>query len=303
MLTQENNFVNEFYKSDVDALKQFETHKKFASNIQNTLAEIYANTDKGARIEQCGNSLVFERFHNDEHTTTLNSANFCKHKLCPYCAWRWHKRNANILDKSFEILQNQNFYHLVLTIPNVNFLTKEFLITLRQNATKFVKQVMKSKDYFMSFEITVDKNGKFHPHYHIIIILNNVPTKKEIQTEWAKYSNCGNNYAICDIKPCTDKKISFELTKYIIKFDNETLDKKSLYIIEKATKGIRKFATSGKIKIAEEKAKNLIQQEAFNKMQELKIYDSDLLFYEWFSKSYQLKEIINIDRHKQNRAN
>lgn len=302
MITDKNVKVNEI-------LQDFSKHKNFATELQHVLSEFYkepvnvagggyqlVKSQRGQEIDKCGTSLTFERYFNEEQTVRLASANFCKHRLCPYCAWRWHLKYSKIIEKSFEILDVQDFYHVVLTIPNVKFLNKEFLMELRKNATKFIKKSLKCKDYMISFEITIDKEGGYHPHFHVIAILKDKPTKKFLQTEWAKVSNCGSNYAICDIKECTDKRISQELTKYILKFEGEQINEKNLYVINNALKGLRKFATNGIIKKAEEQAKIELQAQAFDRIQELNEYDSELLFYQWFAKGYELKEIMHKDK-------
>lgn len=292
MITQNYNKVNE-------KQLEFSKHKKFALSLQNMLANLYDSqqpTQKGSGIRNCGSSLIFEKFRNEDETTKLAGANFCKHRLCPFCAWRWHKKTSTIIDKAFQILGERNYYHIVLTIPNVRYLTKEFLIDLRVRATTMLKKVIKCKDYIISFEITIDKEGNFHPHFHCLCILDNVPTKKFLQTEWAKVSACGNNYAICDIKKCTDNKISQELTKYILKFEDDTIDTQKLKVINFAIKGLRKFATNGIIKEAEAKAKDEIAHERFENLKELSKYDSELYFYKWLGQSYSLQDIIQVDK-------
>lgn len=290
----------------VNCLQDYAQHKQFAVRLQTTLASFYKDkksisdanvlSQKGLSILNCGSHLEFERYKNPEQTMRLAGANFCKHRLCPYCAWRWHVKYANILQRTFQILGAHNFYHLVLTIPNIKFLNKEFLSNLKQNATKFMTKALKCNDYLISFEITIDKIGQFHPHFHIICILDKQPTRKYLQTEWAKFANCGA-YAICNIKKCTDNRISQELTKYILKFEDDKISAEKLFIINKALKGLKKFASRGKIKTAEEQAKQELQREMFDKIQELKNFDSEMLFYEWIGGSYNLSKTIDIPKN------
>lgn len=294
MVTQIKQKVNE-------NREEFSKHKQFAENLQTKISNFYLGingeaTQKSEQIKNCGNRLAFETFENEENTTKLASANFCKHRLCPYCAWRWHIKMSKLMQRTFEIIGEKNFHHIVLTIPNIKFLTKEFLLQLREKATKMIKKELKCNDFMISFEITISKEGTFHPHFHCLCILNdNRPTRKFIQTKWAEISNCGNNFAICDIKKCTDNKISQELTKYILKFENsDEINDKKLYIINKAIKGLRKFATGGIIKKAEAQAKKEIERNLFEEMQELSKYDSEVYFFEWFKGNYNLTEIQKV---------
>lgn len=294
MVTNKNEIVNE-------KVGEFEKHKQFALKIQNTLAQLYSYEEsgeqkffsKGANVMNCGHSLVFQKYLNEEQTTTLASANFCKHKLCPMCAWRWHIKQSAILEKTFELLEEQNYYHLVLTIPNVPYLTKEFLLGLKVKSAEFMQKIAKSKDYFIGFEITIDQNKKYHPHFHIVYIDHNEKplTRKYIQTEWAKIANTGTNYAIAKQTKCTGEKVSMELTKYILKFDNIEPTVQQLKVIDIATKGLRKFSTSGKIKQAEFNAKRIIDKEKFEKLSELANYDSIIEMYKWLGQSYNLIEM------------
>ena len=302
-------------KEKCNQILQFQEKKNFAKKIQNKLSELYFKIVDGkgkeelipsARSEQiknCGSLLQFETFLDKNGTTTLKNANFCKHKLCPFCAWRWHLKNSAILDKTFELLKGKQFYHLVLTIPNTKYLTKDFLLGLRERASKFLKKYLRCDDYFNSFEITIDKEGNYHPHYHVVGIFERHFGRKELQTNWAKYANCGTNYAICKMDKCNGSKVALELTKYILKFENPEITKKHLFILNNSTKGIRKFSTSGIVKTKFEEAKRLINEEEFAKLQNLTKYDSFISFYKWFGSSYEKTDEILVDRGGLNEFN
>lgn len=281
-----------------EQLNIFTKHKRKAEKLQHLLGSLYTTegSSRGAAVNRCGTELWFRRYNNVEKTK-LESANFCKHKLCPFCAWRWHLKYSRILSKTFEVLGEGEYYHLVLTIPNIKKITKEFIIALREKATTFLKSYLKIKDYFLSFEITIDKEGGYHPHYHVVFKHSKkLPTKKEMQTNWAKISCCGNKYAIIHIDKCTrdTKGISQELTKYILKFDDELITKENLLDIYKSTKGIRKFSTSGAIKEAEKKAKSNIDTEDFKSLQELGD-DYNIDFYKWIGGAYEIQETISAE--------
>ena len=291
MITQQKEKVNE-------KLDYFIKHKNFALQIQKALAENNRNkitkklTRKGENILNCGTSLEFQHFFDEKDTRTLHTANFCKNKLCPMCAWRYHLKNGMVLLKTFDILGQQDYYHLVLTIPNIKFITKEFLINLRKKASIFMKKIAKSIDYLISFEITIDKDNKFHPHYHIIYInkLDKPLTRKTIQTEWAKIANTGTNYAIAKQKKCINNKIALELTKYILKFEDVEPNQDILKIIDMATKGTKKICARGAILEAKLQAEKEIDKEKFEIMQNLKIYDSEIEWYKWYNGTYKLEQ-------------
>lgn len=288
MITNDEQKVNEI-------LEDFSKHKQFAVKLQEMLADNYKlagrDTVKSWSVRNCGTSLIFKKFHDEANTIKLDNANFCKNRLCPFCAWRWHLKYSKIIEKAFNILELQNFYHLVLTIPNVSELNKKFLLDLRRKATYFLKKILKCNDYMISFEITIDRFGNYHPHYHIICIFNKPPTKKFLQTEWAKVSKCNNNYAICDIKKCSDNRVSQELTKYILKFEDCQISMEQLKTIDSALFGTRKFSTSGAIKKAETEAKLELEMQNEDEIAELSAFDSELLFFKWFEGSYRLESV------------
>ena len=291
MLTQKQTKVNE-------KIDDFIRHKNFALQIQKALAENNRNkitnklTRKGENILNCGTSLEFQHYFDPNDTRTLHTANFCKNKLCPMCAWRYHIKNSVILQKTFEILGKQDYYHLVLTIPNVKFITKEFLVKLREKASIFMEKIAKSIDYLISFEITIDKDKKFHPHYHIIYInkLDKPLTRKTIQTEWAKIANTGTNYAIAKQTKCTNNNIALELTKYILKFEDVEPEQNILKIIDMATKSTKKICARGMILEAKKQAEKELDKEKFEIMQNLKIYDSEIEWFKWFNGTYHLEQ-------------
>lgn len=305
MITEKKEDCNEKNEKNIkEQLNIFADHKEKAMRLQNILFEIYGvESNRAHTIKRCGSELVFRRYINKDKSI-LESANFCKHKLCPFCAWRWHLKYSKVLMETFKQLGKGEYFHLVLTIPNVKHITKDFIISLRERATQYIKKYLKIKDYFLSFEITVDKNGNYHPHYHVVFKnAGNIPTKKEMQKQWAKISCCGKNYAIINLDKCTEdtKGISQELTKYILKFDDKTLTKENILEVFKATHGIRKFSTSGEIKEAEKKAKDVIAENEFEALQELGD-DYFLDFYKWFGKGYQITECLSSEEMEERRA-
>lgn len=244
--------------------------------------------NRGNIIKYCGSQLEFRRYLDPNKTITLDKANFCRHKLCPMCAWRLHLKNSVKFDKMFQSLGKANYYHLVLTIRNLPNITKQFILDLRKNATTFIKKSMELENYFLSFEMTIDKNGHYHPHYHIIYESDRKFTKKWLQTEWANVCNYGEKYQIVNCQKLTGHNVSRELTKYILKFEDIHPNREQMFTIDCALKGIRKYSCGGTFLKAQQETERESKREEFDKMIELKNYDSILDFYEWFGDSYTL---------------
>lgn len=303
MITQEIEFVNE-------KIDEFSLHKKFALDFQRKLAQLYNSQkillkenevcSKSQRVLDCGNRLIFERYNDKDETTRLYGANFCKNKLCPMCAWRLHLKNAVRFQKVFKSIGKHNFYHLVLTIRNIPNITKDFVLKLREKATQFMKKSLKIKDYFLSFELTIDKNGYYHPHYHIVYINDSDKrfTKKYLQTEWAYICNYGDKYQVVNNAKCNGDTISRELTKYILKFEDIQPNIKQLKTIDTALKGIRKYSSNGIFLQMQREVDKTIELEDFEKMCNLENYESEILFYKWFGEAYELTEVRENERQE-----
>ncbi len=292
MITNNLEFVNE-------NLKEFSIHKNYAVKFQTILSNIYkrinykgetVTTNKSDNVLNCGNFLTFREYKDPNQTMILEGANFCKNKLCPMCAWRLHLKNSVKFDRVFKELGQGDYYHLVLTIQNLPNINKQFILDFRQKATKFLRTIMKIKDFMLSFEITIGKDKTFHPHYHIIYEkpANKTYTKKYLQTEWAKIVNLGAKWYIIDNKKLNKPTISRELTKYILKFEGIEPDEQILTILSDSLKGVRKYSTSGKFLEAQRKIEQIIDDEKFQKMINLQDYQYKMLFYQWFRDSYNI---------------
>lgn len=292
MITKNLEFVNE-------KIDNFSVHKNFALDFQRKLSNLYKQdiqyTDKQSKkaenILNCGNFLAFIKYNDPKETSRLYGANFCKHKLCPMCAWRAHIKNSVKFERAFKMLPEHEYYHLVLTIQNVPHITKDFIINLRRKATQFIKKSMKVNDFFLSFELTIGNDGKYHPHYHIIYYKDGTTyTKKWLQTEWANVCNYGRQYQIVNNKKCNKNTISRELTKYILKFEDINPNEQQLRVIDTALKGIRKYSSNGTFKIAQYNAECEIDKEDFEKLFELDQYSAEVSFYKWLNDNYIITE-------------
>lgn len=296
MITKNLEFVNE-------KIDNFTIHKSYALDFQRKLANLYEKeiqyTDKTSKkaenVLNCGNFLAFIKYDDPNRTSRLYGANFCKHKLCPMCAWRAHLKNAVKFEKAFNLMPEKDYYHLVLTIRNVPHITKSFIINLRQKATQFLKKSMKVQNFFLSFELTIDQQGNYHPHYHVIYYSDKTYTKKWLQTEWARVCAYGEQYQIVNNRKCNHKTISRELTKYILKFEDINPTEQQLKVIDVALKGIRKYSSNGTFKIAQYNAECAIDKEEFEKLFELDQYSAEISFYKWLNDCYTITEQSKIE--------
>lgn len=278
MLPQTKVKVNEF-------VQDFTEHKNFAKSIQQQIGSFLKGA-KGERVLDCGSLLVFAKYQDPNKTAKLHNANFCKNKLCPLCAWRAHLKISEPVAYAVE-QQDGKLYHIVLTMPNIKYLTKDFLLDFRVRAVNFLREIMQVNNYLMSFEITVSKTGEYHPHFHILGEMNEEKARRYLQAEWAKYLGVKNKWVMLHYAPPTKDTVR-ELTKYIIKFESKETPTKSLETIYYATKGIRRFSFAGKLKKDYALAVKTIEQRNKEQTIELGSYgDYELEFYKWFGNCYK----------------
>lgn len=241
-------------------LQKIEMKKKNALKIQEELTKLYVERKKYSKaenIKECGTFLMFRNYHDADNTKELKKANFCKHSLCPMCAWRLHLKNTKIMSYALEHAKGR-LYHLVLAIPNTPHLEKAELSRLRSRAIDFIKSHLDTNSYIINLEITKGKQG-FHPHLHCVI---EVPKFIKVSREYVMYMSrlwC-SCYTDCDINVInqgytfyitgiTDKaKASQELTKYIFKDSSAEYTSIDVENIADATYNLRKISAGGNLR-------------------------------------------------------
>lgn len=171
------------------------------------------------RIEECSSFLQFIG-NKDLTQKKLITANFCKNRFCPFCAWRKSLKEAlqvRICMKHLKVEEGQEFYFLTLTSPNVtgeeleeeikhyNVSFKRLMqikevkelvngyarkLEITYNSEEFITEELykKMKKYFDYRGLKVgDKNpnyNTYHPHFHIIICVDRNTFKKRAMLDW-----------------------------------------------------------------------------------------------------------------------
>lgn len=185
-------------------------------------------------VYKCGDVLEFVQC--DDDSLKLYSANFCKNRLCPMCAWR---RSLKIYNNVFSIvneLQNKNYSYLLLTltVPNcvgsdLSDFTKKILLAYHD---MFRHSPFKNviRGWYRALEITFNKCfNTFHPHIHAILVVDNdyftsnkYITRDFILDKWRYYYG-DDSITQVDIRtvlsdsPELLKKSVAEIAKYTVK--------------------------------------------------------------------------------------
>lgn len=163
--------------------KEIKWHEKKTANI--LLAQSYRRLGlkKYFRVMSCADYLEFRRYL-DNQALKLNSANFCKDRLCPVCAWR---RSLKIYTQASTVMreaQKRDYEFLFLTLAVRNCEADELKDTITHLMKSFDRLVKRAKvkkvvkGWFRALEVTHNTNKRsksyntYHPHFHIILCVN-----------------------------------------------------------------------------------------------------------------------------------
>lgn len=149
---------------------------------------------KASRVASCGTELSFAYAISPDGVISedakLHSANFCKDRLCPMCAWRRSYKIFGQVSRIMEYIGDKYEYlFLTLTVPSVpaeelsqtiSRLVRAWSNLIRQKPFKTAV-----RGFFRALEVTRnnDPDSKsyklYHPHFHVVLA---VP--KKYFTDW-----------------------------------------------------------------------------------------------------------------------
>lgn len=274
------------------------------SLVSHLLAEKKAEQAHG--VEACGSFLMFKQYNDPMRTSTLERANFCKHPLCPLCAWRRHIKYNAILEHALP-LSRGFLSHLVLAIPNTSKLVRADLMRLKERGKSFVKQKLGCDSYISNLEIVASDAG-YHPHLHILIESKSffkvsAEWVKEMSAKWKRHyckglGNCeeyeaykGFTFYITGIKRDNVMSISQELTKYIIK-GQQKISAEMVADTARAIYKVRKMSSGGALREAMQSGKRIAVLALDEKEQALSRYEWEYQIYQFINGVYERK-ILN----------
>lgn len=221
---------------------------------------------KSSRVLQCSSFLEFKRYLAD-NSLKLKTANFCKIRLCPMCAWRRSLKVYGQMSKVLEKINNTYcFQFLTLTIKNCY--GKDLAATLDKLFHAFKKfselKVIKNSfvGWFRALEVTYNKTtGQFHPHFHVVLCSRADYYKSDLYISHEEFSNiwkkclCLSKTDTCiiDIRKFDGKKGVAEATKYTVKstdylLESESLTDRQVYYLDSALTNRRLIAYGGMLK-------------------------------------------------------
>lgn len=235
--------------------------------------------NKYYRVSECGSFIEFKRFL-ESGEFKLNSANFCKVRLCSMCSWRRELKifaqTSKVMDEALK-LKDYRFIFLTLTCRNVE--GSELVVTLDDLFKSFKKLFDRAlpkkaiKGWFRALEVThnLDKNSKnydtYHPHFHLILMVNkSYFNKPELYISQERWTSMWKESLQVDYTPRVDirafktgskkqvAKSVAESAKYTVKDgdyllpENEEMTDSAVMVLDEALSRRRLVAYGGKLK-------------------------------------------------------
>jgi len=224
-------------------------------------------------VLNCANYLVFNNYYTVEEIKLAKAHTCKKHLLCPFCATR---RAGKLVEKNlsnFTQVTEEN-PHLIpamitLTVKNgadleerFNHLRKSFK-KLQERRRDWLKkgrghnEFCKIQGAAFSYEIAHNHETGWHPHIHMVVLLDNYIDVHKLSSEWQDIT--GDSY-IVDVRKLKKKDHSTENTaiadamlevfKYAVKFADLSLERQfEAYEILKSLRLIGSFGLLHGVKL------------------------------------------------------
>ena len=224
-------------------------------------------------LHGCASYLLFKR-DKKKGAKKLDTADFCKHRLCPICNWRKSLKmfgQANkIANKILEQNSSTRFLFVTFTVKNcpaekleetINLMNKGFKSITDKTKKLAITNKFKNNmlGYIRAMEVTYNQEeDTYHPHIHCIFAVkaqyftHGYIKKSEWQYIWGEC--CKTEYEpivkVQTIKNSTAKAVA-EVAKYPVKMDelanyqDENKAIKALIVFTKILKGRRLITFGG----------------------------------------------------------
>jgi plasmid rolling circle replication initiator protein Rep len=246
--TPENQGAGDFltdYSTDSKDSK-WDFHKSASQKISFFYQSDAEFSSKASRVETCADLLKFQFIDTPEGESVLKlrSAQFCRVRLCPVCQWRrsmlWRAKLFQNLPTLLSEQPNLKFVFLTLTVQNCEIENLSETLKNMNSAFSRLRKLKKFtsvvKGYIKATEVTKSKDGKAHPHFHIILAVEpKFFGRSFIKTsEWAEmWQSClkVNYLPVCDARKIKvengnlDSRAIIETLKYTTKVETLVEDK------------------------------------------------------------------------------
>ena len=222
---------------------------------------------RAARVGACADE-IYCKVCPECYIRYISRVHLCRDRLCPVCAWRRGKALTARLRKIVSYNIGARFLLLTLTVKNCEW--ARLTDTLREllgawgklsRRAKFARAV---KGWVRTLEITRGKDGKAHPHLHILLQVPPEYFEKD-RGLWLDHDELMMMWRRClsvDYLPSVDiravpaggvGKAILEVTKYLAKSTQiEGLTDEEFLSYADAVAGVRAWAAGGAMREADE---------------------------------------------------
>lgn len=214
----------------------------------------------GAQIEGCGSWLHFREWIEESETRLIN-ANFCKrHLLCQACAVRRAGRmNEAYLPKVEQVTsQRKGLISAMITLtvkngPNLRERVKHLNDSYKR-MTAASRKAASAKERHNSIEwnkvvgsirateVTMSKDGEWHPHYHLFVLLDQYVSHPKFSAEWLRFTGDSKIVGIVQCRNGFSGGLR-EVLKYSCKFSS--MNAPQMYEVYSTLKGKRLIDPQG----------------------------------------------------------
>lgn len=219
------------------------------------LAETYR------RVLECGFRVTV--LEDDEGSTRFDTGFFCKHRMCPACAWRKSMGTAVVLTAISGAMVADGYTPLMVTLtaPNCEADQLDDEILRYNHAWDKLIRRKRYRDAWgnnvRKLEVTYNQQSDtYHPHLHVMVFVRpgyfkggergNYISRAQLLSDWRKaYGN--NNITQVDVRKAygTDGKNIAELSKYVAKASDFLFSEEVFKTFYYGLYGKRLFGYSG----------------------------------------------------------
>lgn len=196
--------------------QNWDTRKNYTETVSGILDSGTVRHQKlSARMQECAKLLIFGWALVEAGVNELKfrQAWFCRVRTCPICQWR---RSQMLLARFFDAFPRiredyptTRYVFLTLTVANCSVTElKETIKAMNKAWDRLAKRkVFPAIGYIRSLEVTRAKDGKAHPHFHILLALKPTYFVRGNYLSTEKWAELWQNSLRADYMPVCDVRI------------------------------------------------------------------------------------------------
>lgn len=207
--------------------------KRECIKIADSLKRI-GDIDHANKMRYCSHELNYDKdLETLNKKLTKRNLRFCKHMLCPICQSRKSilsfKRLINIINR-IEKEDGKEAALILITLTVKNVKGEVFGRTVDQilQGWKKIERTVKFsqiKGYYRSLEVTIPNPNEYHPHLHVLCMVDdeyfksdnqNYITTKDLVQLWKKSMDVDYT-PVCYMQRIKNVKGILEVSKYMVK--------------------------------------------------------------------------------------